>query len=57
MFVPVMPVVVSVLMGMHHGLVAVLMAVMAMRARFVLVLMLMLVLRMAAHKSSLLSFD
>ena len=57
MFVLVMPVVVGVLMGMHHGLMAVLMAIVAMRNRFVLVLMVMLVLGMAAHRSSLLSFD
>ena len=57
MFVLVMPIIVGVLVAMSHSLVDMLMPVMAMRARFVLVLMLMLVLRMAAHKSSLLSFD
>ena len=50
-----MPVVVDVLMGVHGGFVAVLMAIMAMSLGFVPVLMLMLVFAMAAHQSSLLS--
>jgi hypothetical protein len=52
----VMPLIVKVLMGMHRFFVAMLMAVVAMRNRFVPVLMLMLVLAMAAHGSSLLSY-
>jgi len=51
----VMPVVVDVLMGVHRGFMAVLMAVVAMSLGFVPVLMLMLVFAMAAHQSSLLS--
>jgi hypothetical protein len=51
----VMPIVVSVLMGMSHGLVAVLMPVMGMGLRVMGVLMLMFVLVVAAHGSSLLS--
>ncbi|MEW6658761.1 MAG: hypothetical protein AB1424_08875 [Thermodesulfobacteriota bacterium] len=51
----VMPIVVGVLMGMSLGLVAVLMAVVAMGLRLMRVLMLMLVLVVAAHCSSLLS--
>jgi len=43
------PVAMGVFMAMSRGLVAVLMAIMAMRARVVLVLVLMFVLRMAAH--------
>ena len=57
MFVLVMPLIVRVLMGMHYFFVAMLMAIVAMRNRFMLVLMLMLVLGMATHGSSLLSFD
>jgi hypothetical protein len=52
-----MPVVVDVLMGMSGCLVAMLMAVVGMRHRFVRVLMFMLVLAMAAHRPSLLSVD
>lgn len=51
----VMSVVVGVLMGMSGRLVAVLVAVMTMRRRFVSVFMFMFVLGMAAHGSSLLS--
>ncbi len=47
-------IIVDVLMGMSHRLVAVLVAVMAMRRHIVGVLMLMLVLIMAAHGSTLL---
>jgi hypothetical protein len=53
----VMPVVVGVLMGMHRGLVAVLMAIVAMRFALVTVFMLMFVFIVAAHCSSLLSFQ
>jgi hypothetical protein len=52
----VMPFAVNVLVGMSHALMAVLMAVVAVRNRFVSVLMLMLVFIVAAHQSSLLSF-
>ena len=44
-----MPVIVDVLMGVHRGFLAVLMAVVAMSLGFVPVLMLMLVFAMAAH--------
>ena len=53
--VRMMPVVVGVLVRMSLGLMAVLMAVMGMRCRFVGVLMLMLVFIVAAHQSLLLS--
>jgi len=49
----VMSVVVSVLMGMSGRLVAVLVAVMSMRRRFVGVFMVVFVPGMAAHRSSL----
>jgi len=49
MFVLVMPVFVGVLMGMHHGLMAVLMPVMAMGLGLVPVLMLVFVFIVAAH--------
>jgi hypothetical protein len=52
----VMPIVVGVLVAMSRSLVAVLMAIMAMGARFVLMLMRMFVFVMAAHQSSLLSY-
>lgn len=45
----VMPVVVGVLMGMHRCLVAVLMAIVAMRFALVTVFMLMFVFIVAAH--------
>jgi len=51
----VMPVVVGVLMGVHRGFVAVLMAVMAMGHSIVAVLVLMFVFAMAAHQATLLS--
>jgi hypothetical protein len=52
----VVPVFVSVLVRMSHGLVAVLMTVVGMRFRRVGVLMGMLVFIVAAHRSALLSF-
>jgi hypothetical protein len=52
----VMSVAVEVLVGMHLGFVAVFMAVMGMSRGLVPVLMLMLVLGVAAHSASLLSF-
>jgi len=52
----VMFVVMGMLVSMHRSLVNVLMAVVAMGHRFVAMLMLMLVLGMAAHPSTLLSF-
>jgi hypothetical protein len=55
MLVLVVPFAVNVLMSMSHGLMAVLMAVMAVRNRLVSVLMFMLVFIVAAHRSSLLS--
>jgi hypothetical protein len=51
-----MLVVVGVLMRMHRGFVAVLVAVMAVSHCFVPMLMLMSVFAVAAHQSSLLSF-
>jgi len=51
----VMPVVVGMLMGMHHSPVAVLMAVMAMGLGLVPMLMLVFVFIVAAHSSALLS--
>jgi hypothetical protein len=56
MLVLVVPVFVSVLVRMSHGLVAVLMAVMRMRFRRVAMLMGMFVFIMATHSSSLLSY-
>jgi hypothetical protein len=50
-----MPIVVGVLMGVHRGLVAMVMAIVAMALGFVPVLMLMLFFAMAAHQSPLLS--
>jgi hypothetical protein len=50
--VVVMPVIVGMLVGVHHRLVAVLMPVMAVGHRLMPVLMLMLVLGMAAHPPS-----
>jgi hypothetical protein len=56
--VPVLmvPVTVGVLMAMGHRFVAVLMAIVAMRRRFMRVLMFMLVFVVAAHGSSLLFY-
>lgn len=51
----VMPIVVGMLMGMYHSLVAVLMTVMAMGLGLVPVLMLVFVFIVAAHSSPLLS--
>jgi len=55
MLVLVVPVLVSVLVCMSHGLVAVLMTIVGMRIRLVDMLMGMLVFIVAAHQSSLLS--
>ena len=52
MFVLMMPVVVSVLMGMHHGLMAVLMPVVDMGPGLVLMLVLMLIFAVATHLGS-----
>lgn len=52
----VMSFAVNMLMNMSLGIMAVLMAVMGMRHRFVSVLMLVLVFIVAAHQSSLLSY-
>lgn len=54
MAVLMMPVVVGVLMSVHRGFVAVLMAVVAMGLALVPVLMLVLVFAMATHLSALL---
>jgi hypothetical protein len=53
-FVLMVPVAVGVLVRMSHGLVAMLMAVVAMSLRVVAVLVFMLVFIMAAHWSALL---
>jgi hypothetical protein len=52
MFVLVMPVVVGVLMGMHHGLMAVLMAVVDMGPGLVFMLVLMFIFAVATHLGS-----
>jgi hypothetical protein len=56
-FVLMVPLPMDVLVGMHHGFMAVLMAVVAVGNGLVAVLVLMLVLGVAAHLSSLLSFS